>query len=96
MERTNYQKPFVVNKIEAQEKIKKSKMADVNCKLLNLRKKPSKESEIISVIRLEEKDMVLYERKDGWAHVNTKDGKCGFVMSKFINIEGGESWTASS
>lgn len=54
-----------------------------NCKLLNLRERPNKQSQVICVLKAGENLMVESTDK-GWARVYTSSGIHGFVMEKYI------------
>lgn len=91
MERTNYNRLFEGSKEEQNIKTKKrTKTGVVNCKRLNLRKKPSKESKIVTVLNEGEPVVILYKRSDEWYHINDPNGQYGFVMAQFVSEIGEE------
>lgn len=55
----------------------------INCKLLNLRERPTKDSLVICVLGADE-TLLIDDKQPEWAHVYTSSGFEGFVMRKFI------------
>lgn len=64
---------------------KSGKLVD-GCNLLNMRKRPSMDSDVVSIIRVNDKIDILPDPIDiepGWASVSV-NGTKGFVIRKFI------------
>jgi uncharacterized protein YgiM (DUF1202 family) len=55
-----------------------------NCKRLNIRKRPNKESEVICVVSAGDILELNAISTDGWARVYTEQGIKGYAMKKFI------------
>lgn len=55
-----------------------------NCNLLNVRKKPSKDSEVIKVINKGNKVLPIKMTDEDWAYIQMRDRTCGYVMRAFI------------
>lgn len=70
-------------KEELKEETKNGKLA--NCELLNARKEPSKDSEVLFVVSKEDKIVILGEENDFYkVSVNNKEAYC---MKNFIVVE---------
>lgn len=70
-------------KDEVKEEVKNGKLA--NCELLNARKEPSKDSEVLFVVSKEDKIVILGEENDFYkVSVNNKEAYC---MKNFIAVE---------
>ena len=59
----------------------------VNCKKLNIRKKPSINSEPVCVVEENAELLIGQIGTEEWYPVTTKDGIKGFCMSKYVKIE---------
>lgn len=58
-----------------------------NCKLLNIRKEPSKQAEVVCVVEPETVLMIdVDESTAGWHKVYTEAGVEGFCMKEFVKI----------
>lgn len=55
-----------------------------NCKKLNIRKKPYKDSDIVSVLPVGTTLTVNAASDTGWARVHLSDGTKGYAMLEFI------------
>lgn len=74
--------------VEDVKNVTKGKVA--NCKLLNVRKKPSLKSDSIRIIKEGDEVELLNHspnRNFDFYKVLLKDGSVGFCMSEFINVE---------
>lgn len=58
-----------------------------NCTLVNIRKKPTKTSEVLSVLRQNSKVTIdTTKSNDEWYNVTTKDGINGYVMKAYVLV----------
>lgn len=59
-----------------------------NCKRLNIRKEPSKDSEILcDIIALTELEIDIDKSTDDWYKVFNADGIEGFCMKRFVELK---------
>ena len=61
------------------------KIGAVSCELLNVRKAPNKDSEVLEVIKMESKVTILDKDKE-WYKVKTAKDTIGYCMKKFISV----------
>lgn len=64
---------------------KEDTIAKVNCKKLNVRSKPYKESEVLLILNFGE-ELVIEETKAEWTKVYTSSGVSGYVMTCHIKV----------
>lgn len=59
-----------------------------NCKTLNIRKQPSKSSEVICTLRVTE-EVIINKAKsnENWFNIKTKSNIEGFCMKDFVNVK---------
>lgn len=58
-----------------------------NCKLLNIRKEPSKQAEVVCVVEPETVLMIDVEKSTNrWHKVYTEAGVEGFCMKEFVKV----------
>lgn len=60
----------------------------INCKILNVRKQPSKSSEVICTVRVTE-EVIINKAKsiENWFNIKTKSNIEGFCMKDFVNVK---------
>ena len=56
----------------------------VNCDLLNVRSKPSKGSEVLTIINKGDNITIIESSGNYWTYVELSDNTCGYVMSEYI------------
>ena len=83
------EQPIIEETVEIQEEPKTGEFLDgvvFNCIKLNVRKEPSLDSEVITV--LNETDRVKIEAIDNsqWYHIQLPNGEEGFSMKKYIAV----------
>lgn len=72
-----------------EEKAAESLIGVVNCKLLNIRKKPSAESEVVTAVPADTVLMIEPDKSsEEWYKVYTEAGVEGFCMKKFVAVKG--------
>ena len=59
----------------------------VNCERLNVRKRPSKDAEVLCVINKNDKIKLLNEQNEEFIKICTASGIEGYCMKKFINVK---------
>ena len=75
---------------DKKEDVKTIKGKVANCRLLNVRKRPSQNADILRLIKEgDEVELLNYSpnRNFDFYKVLLEDGLIGFCMSKFINVE---------
>lgn len=82
---------IIGNEIERSETAIPLKGKVVNCELLNVRKRPKTNAEILRVINEgEEVDILAFTNRNsevGFNKVKLEDGSIGFCMSKYIEVK---------
>lgn len=76
---------IIGNKEELKQEVKTGKV--VNCQLLNVRKRPKRDAEILRVIAKDEEVEILNEvlvNTEEYLRVKLSDGTYGFCMAKYI------------
>ena len=66
-------------------KVEPAKIGAVTCELLNVRKAPNKDSDVLEVIKMESKVTILDKNKE-WYKVKTAKDTIGYCMKKFISV----------
>lgn len=62
--------------------------AVTNCKILNVRKQPSKSSEVLCTVRVSDEVTInTTKSNENWFHIKTKSNIEGFCMRNFINVK---------
>lgn len=80
--------PVEETKVEVQEQPKTASGTVVDCIRLNIRKKPSVNSQPVGSVAVNtELKVNLNQSNDEWLKVCTKDGTEGFCMKKYVKIE---------
>lgn len=82
-------KEEIVEKVEDKEPpTREPAKAIVNVDCLNFRAKPSKNAEILAILKKDGEIDLLSKETDvaGWSYVSV-DGKLGYVMTEFIDIK---------
>ena len=82
---------IIGNEIERNETATLLKGKVVNCELLNVRKRPKTNAEILRVIKEgEEVDILAFTNRNSEVEFNKvklEDGSIGFCMSKYIEVK---------
>lgn len=63
-----------------------TKMGYVNCDKLYLRKKPSFDSDAVTILNRDEELMIMSDEDPEWYNVYTASGQEGFCMKDFIKL----------
>ncbi|WP_347256081.1 SH3 domain-containing protein [Anaerostipes sp. PC18] len=59
-----------------------------NCKILNVRKQPSKSSEVLCTVRVSDEVIIdTTKSNENWFNIKTKSNIEGFCMKDFINVK---------
>lgn len=59
-----------------------------NCVRVNIRKEPNRECEVITILNYGDTVTVYPEKSiDGWSFIVIPDGREGFCMKEFIDLE---------
>lgn len=60
----------------------------INCNVLNVRKQPSKSSEVLCTVRVTDKVTInTTKSNENWFNIKTKSNIEGFCMKDFINVK---------
>lgn len=73
-----------VTEIEESEDVEARYLEVQNCDKLNVRKEPSKESEVLEVVPVKTRMKYTGSLAEEWTNVTMNDGTEGFVMTEFI------------
>lgn len=63
-----------------------NKKGFIICKKLNMRKRPSKEAEVLKILEGETEVEILDDTDNGWYKVCVGENERGFCMKEFIRI----------